>query len=41
MIRDGKHTFTWSHSAIAAHLVDQWKAMPLGVHCENTKIWPY
>ena len=41
MIGDGENTFTWSHSAIAAHLADQWRAMPKGVHCENTKIWPY
>jgi hypothetical protein len=41
MIRDGKDTFSWSHSGIAAHLVNQWKAMRQGVHCENTKIWPY
>ena len=41
MIDDGDNTFTWSHSAIAAHLASQWRAMPKGVHCENTKIWPY
>ena len=41
MIRDGEHTFTWTHSAIASHLADQWRQRPIGVHCENTKIWPY
>ncbi|MDG2428438.1 MAG: hypothetical protein P8M16_08430 [Acidimicrobiales bacterium] len=41
MIQDGEHTFTWSHSAIASHLTDQWRKRPIGVHCENTKIWPY
>jgi hypothetical protein len=32
MIRDGKHTFTWSHAAIAALLNRQWKAAPIGRH---------
>jgi hypothetical protein len=32
MIRDGEHTFTWSHAAIAAHLNRQWKAAPIGRH---------
>ena len=41
MIRDGDNSFTWTHSTIAAHLADQWRRMPKGVHCENTKIWPY
>ena len=41
MVRDGEHTFTWTHSGIAAHLADQWRDRPIGVHCENTKIWPY
>ena len=40
MIRDGDNTFTWWHSRIAQHLADQWRAKPLGCHCENTKIWP-
>src|SRR4051794_14221275 len=38
---DGDAGFTWTHSTIAAHLADQWRRMPKGVHCENTKIWPY
>ena len=41
MIGDGENTFTWTHSEIAAHLNAQWLARPKGVHCENTKIWPY
>ena len=41
MIRNGDNSFTWTHSTIAAHLADQWRRMPKGVHCENTKIWPY
>ena len=41
MIRDGEHTFTWTYSAISAHLAGQWRNRPIGVHCENTKIWPY
>ena len=40
MIRDGAHTFTWSHRAIAELLADQWGARYEGCHCENTKIWP-
>ena len=41
MIRDGEHTFTWTHSGVVAHLADQWRERRSGVHCENTKIWPY
>ena len=41
MIRDGEHTFTWTHSGVVAHLADQWWERRSGVHCENTKIWPY
>ena len=41
MIRDGEHTFTWTHSGVVAHLADQWQERRSGVHCENTKIWPY
>ena len=40
MIRDGEHTFTWTHSAIARFLADQWRGVPKGPHCENTKVWP-
>ena len=40
MIRDGDNTFEWSHTAIAAHLTNQWKDKPQGCHCENTKVWP-
>ena len=41
MVRDGGHSFTWTHSQIAAHLCRQWSAAPIGCHCENTKIWPF
>ena len=41
IIRDGEHTFSWTHSGIASYLSNQWRALPIGVHCENTKIWPY
>lgn len=34
-------TFPWTHSGIASHLSDQWKDVPHGPHCENTKVWPY
>jgi hypothetical protein len=32
MIRDGEHTFTWSHSEIARHLTEQWSRRPEGCH---------
>lgn len=41
IIRDGAHTFSWTHSTIASHLARQWAARPPGLHCENTKIWPF
>tara|TARA_Y100000782_G_C10105601_1_gene232288 strand:- start:212 stop:733 length:522 start_codon:yes stop_codon:yes gene_type:complete len=41
MIRDEEHTFTWTYSEISTHLANQWRNRPIGVHCENTKIWPY
>ena len=41
IIRDGEHTFSWTHSGIASYLSNQWRERPIGVHCENTKIWPY
>lgn len=40
MIRDGADSFTWTHTAIAEVLTDQWLATPTGPHCENTKVWP-
>jgi hypothetical protein len=33
--------FAWSHGAVNALLVEQWRARPAGPHCENTKVWPY
>ena len=41
MLRDGDQAFTWSHSRIASHLAAQWRSVPKGCHCENTKIWPF
>jgi hypothetical protein len=41
MIRDGGHTFEWSHTKIAAYLAHQWHNSQVGCHCENTKVWPY
>jgi hypothetical protein len=41
MLRDGDQAFNWTHSQIAAHLASQWRAVPKGCHCENTKIWPF
>ena len=32
MIRDGENTFTWTHTAIANHLLAQWSARPEGCH---------
>jgi hypothetical protein len=31
----------WDHHAIVEFMVDQWAERPAGVHCENTKIWPF
>ncbi|MEE2777497.1 MAG: hypothetical protein VYE73_12145 [Acidobacteriota bacterium] len=33
--------FEWTHPCVANHLTDQMSARPEGVHCENTKIWPF
>jgi hypothetical protein len=33
--------FDWNHHAIVDFMVDQWNERPAGVHCENTKIWPF
>jgi hypothetical protein len=33
--------FSWTHDGINALLTRQWTARPEGLHCENTKIWPY
>lgn len=33
--------FTWTHQRVAQFIADQMKARPQGVHCENTKIWPF
>ena len=40
IVRNGADTFTWTHTRIAEHLVDQMSKRPEGIHCENTKIWP-
>lgn len=41
MVRDGVNTFSWTHSSIAEKLASQWRTLPGGVHCENTKVWPF
>ena len=41
LIRDSERTFIWTHSRINEHIARQWTARGPGVHCENTKIWPY
>jgi hypothetical protein len=33
--------FDWDHHSIVSFMVDQWAERPAGVHCENTKIWPF
>ena len=33
--------FSWDHHQIVSFMHDQWVERPQGVHCENTKIWPF
>ncbi len=33
--------FEWTQPRIAEHLAEQWSRHPAGLHCENTKVWPY
>ena len=33
--------FDWDHHRIVGFMHDQWAERPQGVHCENTKIWPF
>ena len=33
--------FEWTQHRLVEHLSGQWRANPLGPHCENTKIWPF
>ena len=33
--------FHWDHPSLVNFMVDQWEENPAGVHCENTKIWPF
>ena len=32
MIRDGDHTFTWTHRDIGRHLEEQWMSRHIGCH---------
>ena len=32
MIKDGEHTFSWTHSGIARHLEEQWLSRRIGCH---------
>jgi hypothetical protein len=41
VVRDGPHTYTYTHSGINHLLAQGWTERPEGCHCENTKIWPY
>ncbi|HEY2705017.1 MAG TPA: hypothetical protein VGL20_15140 [Candidatus Dormibacteraeota bacterium] len=33
--------FEWDHHRLVEFMHDQWAERPAGVHCENTKIWPF
>ncbi|HJP36195.1 MAG: hypothetical protein QF609_03470 [Gammaproteobacteria bacterium] len=33
--------FEWDHHQLVSFMHDQWAERPQGVHCENTKIWPF
>ena len=33
--------FDWDHHRIVSFMHDQWAERPQGMHCENTKIWPF
>ncbi len=33
--------FDWDHHRIVGFMHDQWAERTQGVHCENTKIWPF
>jgi len=33
--------FEWDHHSLVSFMHDQWAERPQGVHCENTKIWPF
>jgi len=33
--------FDWDHHRLVGFMHDQWAERPQGVHCENTKIWPF
>lgn len=33
--------FDWDRHRIVNFMVDQWAERPAGVHCENTKVWPF
>ncbi|MCI0544368.1 MAG: hypothetical protein L0Z49_07975, partial [Actinobacteria bacterium] len=33
--------FEWDHPRLVEFIHDQWVERPAGVHCENTKIWPF
>ena len=33
--------FEWTQHGVTEHLAEQWARHPAGLHCENTKVWPY
>ncbi|MGH2963793.1 MAG: hypothetical protein ACRDMH_00180 [Solirubrobacterales bacterium] len=41
VVGDGENTFTYTHRQVNEVLEGQWGNRPEGVHCENTKIWPF
>ena len=41
MIGYQERLFEWDRHRLASFMHDQWAERPAGVHCENTKIWPF
>ena len=37
----GGTRFEWTQPKLANHLVELWSRHPAGLHCENTKVWPF
>lgn len=37
----GATRFAWTQDRLAERMVELWKRYPAGLHCENTKVWPF
>lgn len=37
----GRSSFEWTQHRLVEHLAAQWSRVPMGPHCENTKVWPF